>query len=118
MTRSRTPSAIKQLIYAFEFRSYAFGVISEHALKLVSYLFQRTHKKKAEKEKPIDEDLVDSTGLMGKLRKRRSSEGVRETDVHDSLRGFAFFKHAFAIRILWRPRKNMTLGSQIFSSAA
>ena len=45
----------------FEFRSHAFGVVSVHAL--VSFLFQRTHKK-AEKEKPTDEDLVDSTGLM------------------------------------------------------
>ena len=86
----------------FGFRSHAFGVVSDHAL--VSFLFQRTHKKKAEKEKPIDEDLrvADSTGLMEKLRKRtcRSTEGVREPDVYDSVRGFAFFKHAFAMRIL------------------
>ena len=52
--------------------------------------------KKAEKEKPVDEDLVDSAGLMEKLRKRRSTEGVQEPDVYDSVRGFAFFKHAFA----------------------
>ena len=49
--------------------------------------------KKAENEKPIDEDLVDSTGLMEKLQKRRSTEGggggVREPDVYDSVRGFA-----------------------------
>ena len=71
-------------------------------------------QKKAEKEKPIDEDLADSTGLMEKLRKRRSTECIRENDVYDSVRGFAFFKHAFAMRILWRRRKHMTLGSQIF----
>ena len=83
----------------FGFRSHAFGVVSDHAL--VSFLFQRTHKKKkAEQEKPIDEDLADSTGLMEKLRMRRSTEGVREPDVYDSVRGFAFFKHAFAMRIL------------------
>ena len=58
----------------FGFRSHAFGVVSDHAL--VSFLFQRTHKKKAEKEKPIDEDLADSTGLMEKLRKRRA--GLRK----------------------------------------
>ena len=51
----------------FEFRSHAFGVVFDHAL--VSFLFQRTHKN-AEKEKPIDEDLVDSSGLIEKLRKR------------------------------------------------
>ena len=53
----------------FGFRSLAFGVVSDHAL--VSFLFQRTHKKKKLKnsEKPIDEDLADSTGLMEKLRK-------------------------------------------------
>ena len=63
-----------------------------------------TKKKKAEKEKPIDEDLADSTGLMEKLRKRRRRAGLRkvyrENDVYDSLRGFAFFKHAFAMRML------------------
>ena len=50
--------------------------------------------KKAEKEKPNDENLVDSTGLMEKLRKRRlnTTEGARKPDVCDSLRGFA---HAF-----------------------
>ena len=58
----------------FGFRSHAFGVVSDHAF--VSFLFQRTHKKKAEKEKPIDEDLADSTGLMEKLRKRRA--GLRK----------------------------------------
>ena len=63
----------------------------------MSFLFQRTHKK-AEKEKPIDEDLVDSAhaaGLIEKLRKRRpkATEGVREPDVYDSLRGFV---HAFS----------------------
>ena len=63
----------------FGFRSHAFGVVSDHAL--VSFLFQRTHKKKVEKEKPIDEDLADSTALMEKLRKRRSKEGVREPRV-------------------------------------
>ena len=58
--------------------------------------------KKAENEKPIDEDLVDSTGLMEKLRKRRSTEGVRELDVYDSVGGFALFEHehAFAKRML------------------
>ena len=71
-------------------------------------------QKKAEKEKPIDEDLADSTGLMEKLRKRRSTEGVREPDVYGSICGFDFFKRAFAMRILWRRRKHMTLGSQIF----
>ena len=55
---------------------------------------------------------------MEKLRKRRSTEGVGEPDVYDSVRGFAFFKLAFAIRILWRPRKHMTLGVRFFSSAA
>ena len=33
-------------------------------------------QKKSWKEKPIDEDLVDSTGLMEKLRKRRSTAGT------------------------------------------
>ena len=61
--------------YVFGFRSHAFGVVSDHAL--VSFLFQRTHtKKKAEKEKPIDADLADSTGLMEKLWKRRA--GLRK----------------------------------------
>ena len=78
------------------FRSHAFGVVSDHAL--VSFLFQRTHKKNADKEKPIDEYLVDPstyTGLIEKLRKRRplATEGVREPDVYDSLRGFA---HSFS----------------------
>ena len=81
---------------------------------LCHFCFNGLKKKKAEKEKPIDEDLADSTGLMEKLRKRRSTEGVREPDVYDSVRGFAFFKHAFAMRILWWRRKHMTLGSQIF----
>ena len=36
-------------------------------------------QKKAENENPIDEDLVDSTGLMEKLRKRRSTEGATGT---------------------------------------
>ena len=72
---------------------------------LVKYILARKKtdsqkKKKAEKEKPIDKDLADSTGLMEKLRKRRSTEGVRKPDVYDSLRGFAFFKHAFAMRTL------------------
>ena len=79
-----------------------------------------SQKKKSWKEKPIDEDLADSTGLMEKLRKRRA--GLRNvygktTCTTQSVRGFAFFKHvkhALAMRILWRRRKHKTLGSQIF----
>ena len=43
---------------------------------LCHFCFNRLTKKKAEKEKPIDEDLADSTGLMEKLRKRRA--GLRK----------------------------------------
>ena len=43
---------------------------------LCHFSFNGLTKKKAEKEKPIDEDLADSTGLMEKLRKRRA--GLRK----------------------------------------
>ena len=75
-----------------------------------------SQKRKAENEQPIDEDLVDCTGLMEKLRKRRSTEGVREPDVYDSVHGFAFLSssnmrspHGYCDH-----RENTTLGSQIF----
>ena len=98
----------------FAFRSHDFGDA------FVSFLFQRTHKKTAEKEKPIDEDLVDSPGLslMEKLRKRTSTEGVREPGVYDSVFWFAFFKHVFAIRILTTAKTHDVGESDFFSSAA
>ena len=71
-----------------ELRSHAFGVVSDHTFE--SFLLQRI-RKKAEKEKSMDKDLVDSKRLMKKLRKHRSTEGVREPEVYDSVHGLAFY---------------------------
>ena len=55
-------------------------------------LAQKKLKKKSRSRKTSSR--LYTTGLMEKkLRKRRSTEGVREHDVYDSVRGFAFFKH-------------------------
>ena len=99
--------------------SFEVMLLVSFLIMLLCHLCFNGLAKQGWKEKPIDGDLVNSTGLIEKLRKRSStpSEGVREPDVYDSVRGFAFFKHAFAIRIrgiLWWPRKHMTFVSQIF----
>ena len=73
-----------------EFRSHAFGVVSDHAL--VSFLFQWTRKKKLKMK-----SRLSKTSLTSRAWKSSESvdlrRGLREPDVYDSVRGFAFFEH-------------------------